>query len=79
MVLREGSSERVEDEVRQHVLVAAQVLHEALKPILGPYGKFKVIMDTFGDVTITGSGATMLDEVDIEHPVAKILVETPNR
>ncbi len=75
IVLKEGSSERGEDEVRQHILVAAQVLGGALRPVLGPHGKFKLIMDTFGDVTVTSSGATVLEEVDIEHPVAKILVE----
>lgn len=75
IILKEGSSERDEDEVRQHILVAAQVLNGALRPLLGPHGKFKLIMDTFGDVTVTSSGATVLEEVDIEHPVAKILVE----
>jgi len=75
LILREGTSERAEDEVRNHVLIGSKVLAEALKPLLGPYGRLKLIMDTFGDVTITGSGATVLDEVDVEHPVAKIVVE----
>jgi len=75
LVLKEGTRESAEDEVRNHILASSNVLSGALKPLLGPYGRLKLLMDTFGDVTVTGSGATVLDEVDIEHPVAKIIVE----
>ena len=75
IVLREGTTEREEDEVRNHILVSSNVLSDAIRPLLGPCGRLKLIMDTFGDVTVTGSGAAVLEEVDIEHPVAKIIVE----
>lgn len=75
IVLKEGTTEREEEEVRNHILVSSNVLSDAIRPLLGPCGRLKLIMDTFGDVTITGSGAAVLEEVDIEHPVAKIIVE----
>jgi len=75
LVVREGTSDGEEDEVRNHILVSSNVISDALKPLLGPCGRLKLIMDTFGDVTITGSGAAVLEEVDVEHPVAKLIVE----
>jgi thermosome len=76
IILKEGSSEREEDEVRSFILGASEVINEAVSSMLGPNGKFKLIMDTFGDVTITSSGATALEEVEVEHPAAKVLVDT---
>jgi len=75
LIVKEGTSEREEDEVRNHILVSSNVISDALRPLLGPCGRLKLIMDTFGDVTVTGSGAAVLEEVDVEHPVAKLMVE----
>jgi len=62
--------------MRNYVMAAAEVVYSALKPCLGPNGRMKILMDTFGDVTISGDGAGILGEVDVEHPVAKVIVES---
>jgi thermosome len=55
--------------------MAARVVAEAVKSALGPMGMDKMLVDTLGDVTITSDGATILKEMDIEHPAAKMMVE----
>jgi thermosome len=55
--------------------MAARIVAEAVKTSLGPKGMDKMMVDTFGDITITNDGATILDEMDIEHPAAKMMVE----
>jgi len=75
-VLKEGSQTRSKENMRNYVMAAAEVVYSALKPCLGPNGRMKILMDTFGDVTISGDGAGILGEVDVEHPVAKVIVES---
>jgi thermosome len=75
-VLKEGSQTRSKENMRNYVMAAAEVMYSALKPCLGPNGRMKILMDTFGDVTISGDGAGILGEVDVEHPVAKVIVES---
>jgi thermosome len=75
-VLKEGSQTRSKENMRSYVMAAAEVIYSALKPCLGPNGRMKILMDTFGDVTISGDGAGILGEVDVEHPVAKVIVES---
>jgi len=48
--------------------MAAQIVAEAVKSALGPKGMDKMLVDGFGDVTITSDGRTILDEMEIEHP-----------
>jgi len=55
--------------------MAARIVAEAVKTSLGPKGMDKMLVDAFGDITITNDGATILDEMDIEHPAAKMMVE----
>jgi thermosome len=55
--------------------MAAQVVAESVKSALGPKGMDKMLVDSFGDVTITSDGRTILDEMDIQHPAAKMMVE----
>ncbi len=56
--------------------MAAKVVSEILQTSLGPRGMDKLLIDAFGgDVTITGDGATILKEMEIQHPAAKLLVE----
>ncbi|MEM2841834.1 MAG: thermosome subunit beta [Thermoproteota archaeon] len=75
-VLKEGSQTRSKEDMRNYVMAAAEVIYSSLKPCLGPNGRMKILMDTFGDVTISGDGAGILSEVDVEHPVAKVIVES---
>jgi thermosome len=55
--------------------MAARIVGEAVKSSLGPKGMDKMLVDSFGDVTITSDGRTILDEMDIQHPAAKMMVE----
>ena len=63
------------DEVRQNNIQAAQSILEAVKSTLGPKGMDKMMVDGVGNITITNDGATILKEMEVEHPVAKILTE----
>jgi thermosome len=56
-------------------ILAATVVAEAVKSTLGPRGMDKMLVDQFGDVTITNDGATILSEIDVQHPAAKIMVQ----
>jgi thermosome len=55
--------------------MAAKIVAEAVKTSLGPKGMDKMLVDSLGDTTITSDGRTILDEMDIQHPAAKMLVE----
>jgi thermosome len=75
LILKEGSSRRTGEEAVANNLLAAKVMGELLRPSLGPSGLNKMLVGTVGDVTITKSGVTILSEANIEHPVAKMMVE----
>lgn len=62
------------DAQRMNVM-AARVIAEAIRTTLGPRGMDKMLVDNLGDVTITNDGATILEEMDVEHPAAKMMVE----
>jgi thermosome len=55
--------------------MAARIISEVLRSTLGPRGMDKMLIDSLGDITITNDGATILDEVEVEHPAAKMIVE----
>jgi thermosome len=75
LILKEGST-RERGRGAQHAnIMAAQIVAEAVKSALGPKGMDKMLVDSFGDVTITSDGRTILDEMDIQHPAAKMMVE----
>ncbi|MCD6248658.1 MAG: TCP-1/cpn60 chaperonin family protein [Hadesarchaea archaeon] len=56
-------------------ILAARIISEAVRTTLGPRGMDKMLVDNLGDVVITNDGATILDEMDVEHPAAKMMVE----
>jgi thermosome len=56
-------------------MMAAQIISEVLKTTLGPRGMDKMLIDSLGDITITNDGATVLDEIDVQHPAAKMMIE----
>jgi thermosome len=73
--MKEGTS-RTEGRDAQHAnITAALVVAESVRSSLGPKGMDKMLVDGFGDVTISNDGATILDEMDVQHPAAKMLVE----
>ena len=75
LILKEGTERRRGDEARRANIMAARIIAEAVRTSLGPKGMDKMLVDSFGDVTITNDGATMLKEMDVEHPAAKMMVE----
>jgi len=75
LILKEGTERSRGSDARNNNIMAARVVAEAVKSSLGPKGMDKMLVDSFGDVTITNDGATMLKEMDIQHPAAKMMVE----
>jgi thermosome len=75
LILKEGSSRSRGKEAQHANIMAAKVIAEAVKSTLGPKGMDKMLVDSLGDVTITSDGRTILDEIDVEHPAAKMMVE----
>jgi len=75
LVLKEGSSRSRGREAQHTNIEAAKIVAETVKSALGPKGMDKMLVDSFGDVTITSDGRTILDEMDIQHPAAKMMVE----
>ncbi len=75
LILKEGTQRtRGRDAQRTNIMVA-RVIAEAVKSTLGPRGMDKMLVDTIGDVVVTNDGATILKEMDVEHPTAKMMVE----
>ena len=75
LILKEGSSRSRGREAQHANIMAARIVAEAVKTSLGPKGMDKMLVDSFGDVTITSDGRTILDEMDVQHPAAKMMVE----
>ena len=75
LVLKEGSNRSRGREAQHGNITAAKVIAESIRSSLGPKGMDKMLVDSFGDVTITSDGRTILDEMDIQHPAAKMMVE----
>lgn len=75
LILKEGSSRSRGREAQHSNIMAARIVAEAIRTALGPKGMDKMLVDGLGDVTITSDGRTILDEMDVEHPAAKIMVE----
>ena len=75
VILREGTRENKGREAQKNNLTAAKLVAEVVKSSLGPRGMDKMLVDSLGDVTITNDGATILKEIDVQHPAAKMVVE----
>jgi len=75
LILKEGSTRTRGREAQHNNIMAARIIAEAVKSSLGPKGMDKMLVDSLGDVTITSDGKTILDEIDVEHPAAKMMVE----
>jgi thermosome len=73
--MKEGSNRSRGREAQHSNIMAAKVVAESVRSALGPKGMDKMLVDSFGDVTITSDGRTILDEMDVQHPAAKMLVE----
>ncbi len=75
LILKEGTTRSRGKEAQRSNIMAATVVAETVKSSLGPKGMDKMLVAGFGDVTITNDGATILKEMDIQHPAAKMMVE----
>jgi len=75
ILLKEGSTETKGREAQRNNIAAAKIIAEIVRSSLGPRGMDKMLVDSLGDVTITNDGATILKEIDVQHPAAKMLVE----
>ena len=75
LILKEGTQRTRGSEARRTNIMVARIIAETLRTTLGPRGMDKMLVDSLGDVTITNDGVTILKEMDIEHPVGKMIVE----
>ena len=75
LVLKEGTTRNRGKEAQRNNIMAARVIGEVLKTTLGPRGMDKMLVDGLGDITITNDGAAILNEIEVEHPAAKMMVE----
>src|SRR4030042_1459946 len=75
LILKEGTTRNRGKEAQRNNIMAAKVVAEVLKSTLGPRGMDKMLVDGLGDITITNDGAAILNEIEVEHPAAKMMVE----
>ena len=75
LILKEGSTRNRGRDAQKSNITAAIIVSEVVKTTLGPRGMDKMLVDSLGDVTVTNDGATVLDEVDVQNPAAKMMVE----
>ncbi len=75
LVLREGTTRERGKGAQHNNIAAALAISDAVRSTLGPKGMDKMLVDSMGDVTITNDGVTILKEVDVEHPAAKMIIE----
>ena len=75
IVLKESALQEKGRDAQKNNIMAAKLVAELVKSSLGPRGLDKMLVDSLGDVTITNDGATILKEIDAQHPAAKMMVE----
>src|SRR3990167_6096216 len=74
-ILPEGSQRSTGRSAQKNNIMAAKLVAETVRTTLGPKGMDKMLVDSLGDVVVTNDGVTILEEMSIEHPAAKMLVE----
>ena len=75
LVLKESALQQKGRDAQQNNIQAAKLVADLVRSSLGPRGLDKMLVDSLGDVTITNDGATILKEIDVQHPAAKMMVE----
>ncbi len=75
ILLKEGSQQSKGKDAQRNNIAAAKLIAEIIGTSLGPRGMDKMLVDSIGDITITNDGATILKEIDVQHPAAKMMVE----
>lgn len=75
LILKEGTGRTRGKEAQKANIMAARAIAESVKSALGPKGMDKMLVDNLGDVTVTNDGATIVNEMEVQHPAAKMMVE----
>ncbi|MEX2348180.1 MAG: thermosome subunit beta [Nitrosopumilaceae archaeon] len=75
VILKDGATQTKGRDAQKNNIMAAKLIADIVHSSLGPRGMDKMLVDSLGDVTITNDGATILKEIDVQHPAAKMLVE----
>lgn len=75
LLLKEGTERKRGKNALKNNITASLAIAQAVRTTLGPKGMDKMLVDSLGDITVTNDGATILDELDVEHPAAKMMVE----
>ena len=74
-ILKDGTQRTRGRSAQSNNIAAAKAVADAVRSTLGPKGMDKMLVDSMGDVVITNDGATILKEMDIDHPAAKMIIE----
>src|SRR3989339_323125 len=74
-ILPEGTQRTTGRSAQKNNIMAAKLVAETVRTTLGPKGMDKMIVDSMGDVIVTNDGVTILKEIQVEHPAAKMMVE----
>ena len=75
LVLKESALQQKGKDAQKNNITTAKLVADLVRTSLGPRGLDKMLVDSLGDVTITNDGATILKEIDVQHPAAKMMVE----
>jgi archaeal chaperonin len=75
LILKEGATQTKGKDAQKNNITASKLIAEVVRSSLGPRGMDKMLVDSLGDVTVTNDGATILKEIDVQHPAAKMMVE----
>src|SRR5438445_11016505 len=75
LILKEGTNRSTGKDAQRNNITAAKIVAETVRSTLGARGMDKMLVSTIGDVTITNDGATIMKELDVQHPASKMLVE----
>ncbi|MHA1816159.1 MAG: thermosome subunit beta, partial [Candidatus Heimdallarchaeaceae archaeon] len=74
-IMKEGTERTQGKDAQRNNILAARAVSEAIRSALGPKGMDKMLIDNFGDTTVTNDGATILKEIEVSHPAAKFLID----
>lgn len=75
LVLKEGSTRETGKDAQRNSIEAAKAIADTVKSALGPKGMDKMLVDSLGDITISNDGATIMKQMDVDHPIAKMIIE----
>jgi thermosome len=75
LVLKEGSTRESGKDAQRNNIEAAKAIADTVKSALGPKGMDKMLVDSLGDITISNDGATIMKQMDVDHPIAKMIIE----